>query len=54
MSSIQTTDWTHESQAEIPLDATFWQTVAAHQAADDAENEAFDSEVNKPYRLSAP
>jgi hypothetical protein len=47
------TNHADDAHAEVPLDTEFWSQVEACQAADDAEHEAFDSEFNKPYRLSA-
>ena len=40
MSTIQLADQTHDTPADIPHDAAFWSSVAASQAADDAEHEA--------------
>lgn len=44
MSTIQTPD----SSTEIPTDAAFWSGVAAFQAADDAEEEAFEADIHRP------
>ena len=48
LSTVQTADQTDESPAEIPLDSIFWLTVAACQAADDIEEEAFEAETHGP------
>ena len=54
MSTSQTADRVHESEAAIPMDAGFWSKVAAQQSEDDARETESIAEVNKPYRLSPP
>lgn len=44
MSTSQTPD----SSTEIPTDVAFWSGVAAFQAADDAEEEAFEADIHRP------
>lgn len=42
------TSQTQDSATEIPTDAAFWSGVAACQAADDAEEEAFEADIHRP------